>query len=105
MRQFPEGSHYLFSYFEYVGGDFEGDMAKIAADPKTQEWWALCKPCQGVPTPPAPTTSFNPPKSRNSSPGMVKSEKCGSTFPASSRVSTARNFTTKSPIYSRKPWS
>jgi L-rhamnose mutarotase len=21
-------------------------MAKMAADPKTQEWWALCKPCQ-----------------------------------------------------------
>jgi L-rhamnose mutarotase len=21
-------------------------MAKMAADPKTQEWWALCKPMQ-----------------------------------------------------------
>jgi L-rhamnose mutarotase len=37
---------YLFSYFEYVGGDFDGDMAKMAEDPKTQEWWKLCKPCQ-----------------------------------------------------------
>ena len=36
----------LFSYFEYVGDDFEGDMAKMAADPTTQEWWAVCKPCQ-----------------------------------------------------------
>ena len=35
----------LFSYFEYVGDDFEGDMAKMAADPTTQEWWAVCKPC------------------------------------------------------------
>jgi len=37
---------YLFSYFEYVGTDFENDMAMIAADPTTQKWWSLCKPCQ-----------------------------------------------------------
>ena len=37
---------YLFSYFEYHGGDFDADMAKMAADPVTQEWWAVCEPCQ-----------------------------------------------------------
>lgn len=37
---------YLFSYFEYIGSDFEADMAKMAADPKTQEWWDLMKPMQ-----------------------------------------------------------
>ena len=37
---------YLFSYFEYHGGDFNADMAKMAADPVTQEWWAVCIPCQ-----------------------------------------------------------
>jgi len=37
---------YLFSYFEYVGEDFEADMARMAADPKTQEWWAYVKPMQ-----------------------------------------------------------
>lgn len=37
---------YLFSYFEYVGEDYEADMAKMAADPTTQEWWKICKPCQ-----------------------------------------------------------
>ncbi len=36
----------LFAYFEYVGDDFEADMAKMAADPKTQEWWSLTKPMQ-----------------------------------------------------------
>jgi L-rhamnose mutarotase len=36
----------LFSYFEYVGEDYEADMAKMAADPKTQEWWAIQKPIQ-----------------------------------------------------------
>jgi L-rhamnose mutarotase len=37
---------FLFSYFEYAGTDFEADMAKMAADPTTQKWWDLCKPCQ-----------------------------------------------------------
>jgi L-rhamnose mutarotase len=36
----------LFSYFEYAGNDYEGDMAKMAADPTTQKWWDVCKPCQ-----------------------------------------------------------
>ncbi len=36
---------YLFSYFEYIGGDFEDDMARMAADPVTQKWWEVCVPC------------------------------------------------------------
>jgi len=36
----------LFAYFEYVGTDYEADMARMAADPKTQEWWAVMKPMQ-----------------------------------------------------------
>jgi L-rhamnose mutarotase len=36
----------LFSYFEYVGDDFDRDMTAMAADPVTQEWWAVCKPMQ-----------------------------------------------------------
>jgi L-rhamnose mutarotase len=36
---------FLFSYFEYHGTDFATDMAKMAADPTTQQWWAVCKPC------------------------------------------------------------
>lgn len=34
---------YLFSYFEYAGSDYEADMAKMAADAKTQEWWAVMR--------------------------------------------------------------
>jgi L-rhamnose mutarotase len=41
---------YLFAYFEYHGTDFEADMAKMAADPKTQEWWDIMMPMQ-VPLP------------------------------------------------------
>ena len=36
----------LSAYFEYTGIDFAGDMAKMAADPKTQEWWAIMEPMQ-----------------------------------------------------------
>ena len=36
----------LFSYFEYMGNDFDVDMANMAADPITQKWWDVCKPCQ-----------------------------------------------------------
>jgi L-rhamnose mutarotase len=36
----------LFGYFEYVGEDFDADMARMAADPKTQEWWKIMKPMQ-----------------------------------------------------------
>jgi L-rhamnose mutarotase len=46
LRRFPTGEHYLFSYFEYVGDDYAADMAAMAADPRTQEWWAVCGPCQ-----------------------------------------------------------
>jgi len=41
-----DGKYYLFSYFEYVGTDFAGDMKKMAADPLTQQWWKLTDPCQ-----------------------------------------------------------
>lgn len=38
--------HTLFSYFEYVGDDYAADMAKMAADKTTQEWWAIMMPMQ-----------------------------------------------------------
>jgi L-rhamnose mutarotase len=40
----------LFSYFEYLGDDFDGDMAKIQAHPKTKEWNAVMNPMQ-IPMP------------------------------------------------------
>jgi L-rhamnose mutarotase len=36
----------LFAYFEYIGEDFAGDMAKMAADPMTQKWWDIMIPMQ-----------------------------------------------------------
>ena len=36
----------LFGYFEYHGTDYEADMAKMAVDPKTQQWWKIMMPMQ-----------------------------------------------------------
>lgn len=36
----------LIAYYEYTGTDHSADIAKIAADPTTQEWWRLTDPCQ-----------------------------------------------------------
>lgn len=36
----------LYAYFEYVGDDFDADMAKMAADPMTQKWWDVMMPMQ-----------------------------------------------------------
>ena len=44
-KKLSDGNHYLFSYFEYVGSDYDADMKRMAADPETQRWWAVCKPC------------------------------------------------------------
>ncbi|MDB5657536.1 MAG: hypothetical protein JWS10_151 [Cypionkella sp.] len=41
-----EPENLLFSYFEYTGTDYEADMAKMAADPTTQKWWAVNMPLQ-----------------------------------------------------------
>ena len=41
-----EPENLLFSYFEYHGSDFAQDAARMAADRRTQDWWAVCGPCQ-----------------------------------------------------------
>lgn len=41
-----DGKWYEFGYYEYTGDDFEGDMAKLAAEPRNKEWLAVCDPMQ-----------------------------------------------------------
>ncbi len=41
-----EGKWYEFGYYEYTGDDFEGDMAKMDAEPRTIEWLKKCDPMQ-----------------------------------------------------------
>ncbi|MEP0521870.1 MAG: L-rhamnose mutarotase [Hyphomicrobiales bacterium] len=41
-----EPENLLFSYYEYYGTDHDADMAAMANDPRTQEWWKICIPMQ-----------------------------------------------------------
>lgn len=41
-----EPENLMFSYWEYTGNDLESDLAAIAADPVTQDWWKVCGPMQ-----------------------------------------------------------
>jgi L-rhamnose mutarotase len=41
-----EPENLLFATFDYHGTDYAADMAKMAADPVTQEWWKVCMPMQ-----------------------------------------------------------
>jgi L-rhamnose mutarotase len=36
---------YMFSYMEYVGDDFETDMAGVGDDEASQRWWKVVDPC------------------------------------------------------------
>jgi L-rhamnose mutarotase len=46
LGELDDGNLYLFSHFEYVGDNFEADMAAMANDPVTREWWKLTDPLQ-----------------------------------------------------------
>ena len=41
-----EGKWYEFGYYEYTGSDFDGDMAKLAKEPRNIEWLQMCDPMQ-----------------------------------------------------------
>jgi L-rhamnose mutarotase len=41
-----DGRWYEFGYYEYTGSDYEGDMAKLAAEPRNQDWLKICDPMQ-----------------------------------------------------------
>jgi L-rhamnose mutarotase len=41
-----DGKWYEFGYYEYTGDDFEGDMARLAQEPRNIEWLKVCDPMQ-----------------------------------------------------------
>jgi L-rhamnose mutarotase len=45
-----DGRWYEFGYYEYTGDDYEGDMARLGAEPRNQEWLKVCDPMQ-IPLP------------------------------------------------------
>lgn len=46
LHRLPDGNLYEFAYFEYVGTDFEKDMARLSSEPRNVEWHRLCDPMQ-----------------------------------------------------------
>jgi len=50
VHRLPDGKLYEFAYFEYVGDDYEADMARLDAHPEHIAWLKLCDPMQ-VPLP------------------------------------------------------
>lgn len=50
LQKMPDGKWYEFGYYEYTGDDFEGDMAKMDAEPRIIEWLKQCDPMQ-IPLP------------------------------------------------------
>lgn len=41
-----EPENLLFAYFEYHGTDLAADLARMAEDQTTQEWWKITDPMQ-----------------------------------------------------------
>lgn len=41
-----DGKWYEFGYYEYTGNDFDGDMARMNAEPRIKEWLKRCDPMQ-----------------------------------------------------------
>jgi len=46
VHKLGDGRYYLFGYYEYTGSDYKADMAKLAAEPRNQEWLSHTDPMQ-----------------------------------------------------------
>ena len=50
MRRLDDGKTYLFGYYEYDGTDFEGDVARLDAEARNQQWHTMTDAMQ-IPLP------------------------------------------------------
>ena len=46
MHQLDDGPYYLFGYYEYTGKDYKGDMERLGAEARNQEWLRVTDPMQ-----------------------------------------------------------
>ncbi|AML51847.1 L-rhamnose mutarotase [Falsihalocynthiibacter arcticus] len=46
LTEMPDGKTYEFAFYEYVGDNYDEDMARLAVDPRNQEWLKICDPMQ-----------------------------------------------------------
>ena len=57
IKQFPDGKHYLFGYYEYTGTDYDADMKTLAGEQRNIDWLAMTDPMQ-IPFPGEKTWSI-----------------------------------------------
>jgi L-rhamnose mutarotase len=50
----------LFASYKYVGSDWDGDMKRMAANPKVQEWWKMTDSMQESMEPGAAGSAYGP---------------------------------------------
>lgn len=50
----------LFASFKWVGQDWDADMARMEANPKVREWWAMTDRMQESPHPGAKGSAAGP---------------------------------------------
>ncbi|MGH7745351.1 MAG: L-rhamnose mutarotase [Candidatus Dormibacteria bacterium] len=50
IQRVDDSHYYLFGYYEYTGSDYEGDMARLAAEPRNKQWLSTTDPLQ-IPLP------------------------------------------------------
>jgi L-rhamnose mutarotase len=46
LHPLDDGRYYLFGYYEYVGSDYQGDMAKLAVEKRNIDWLSVTDPMQ-----------------------------------------------------------
>jgi L-rhamnose mutarotase len=46
IHQLDNGQYYLFGYYEYTGSDYDGDMKRLSAEPRNQQWLSTTDPLQ-----------------------------------------------------------
>jgi L-rhamnose mutarotase len=46
LKQFDDGKYYLFGYYEYDGGNYQADMAKLGSEDANLKWLAVTDPMQ-----------------------------------------------------------
>ena len=46
LIQLKDGNYYEFGYYEYIGDNYEEDMAKLDQEPRNKEWLKMCDPMQ-----------------------------------------------------------
>lgn len=46
LVKMDDGNYYEFGVYDYVGDNYEEDMARLAAEPRNREWLKVCDPLQ-----------------------------------------------------------